>query len=159
MMPEIRLFEPADAAWVAARHGVLYRDNDGFDASFEPLVAGILAEFVASHDPARERGWVAWQDGARVGCIFCVRLSDDVAKLRMFLVEPETRGTGLGRALLDTCIGFATAKGYVQMTLWTHASHEAACKLYARNGFDCVASEPVQSFGQDLVEQTWTKLL
>lgn len=159
MTPRIRPFDPEDAAWIAARHGALYRDHDGFDDSFEPLVAGLLQDFVDGHDPSREAGWVAWQGGARVGCIFCVGVSDDVAKLRMFLVEPQMRGTGLGRALLETCTAFAKAKGYSQMTLWTHESHIAACRLYARNGFECVASSPVRSFGQNLVEQTWTRAL
>jgi GNAT superfamily N-acetyltransferase len=156
---EIKEFEPGDAAWIAARHGALYGAHDGFDASFEPLVARILTEFVASHDATRERGWVAWQGDARVGCIFCVALSDETAKLRLFLVEPATRGTGLGRRLLDTCMRFATDTGYNEMTLWTHESHKAACTLYARTGFRCVASTQVHSFGQDLVEQTWTRLL
>ncbi len=155
----IKEFEPSDARWIAARHGALYAEHDKFNESFEPLVAGIVQDFVTDHDLARERGWVAWQAGRRVGCIFCVRLKDDIAKLRLFLVEPDMRGTGLGRALLSRCMEFATQAGYREMTLWTHESHEAACRLYAKNGFRCVASEPVHSFGQDLVEQTWTRLL
>jgi hypothetical protein len=43
------------------------------------------------------------------------------------------------------------------MTLWTHESHRAACALYAKNGFACVRSEPVRSFGVDLVEQAWER--
>lgn len=72
-------------------------------------------------------------------------------------MEPEARGLGLGRRLLDTCLGFAADTGYRRISLWTHESHRAACQLYAEVGFACVESHPVQSFGSDLVEQTWTR--
>ena len=153
---EIREFTAADADWVVARHGVLYAQEAGFDASFEALVAEIVAGFVTSHDPARERGWIAERVGRRVGCIFCVRLDATTAKLRLFLVEPETRGTGLGKRLLDTCLGFAKDCGYARLSLWTHESHRAACALYKARGFACESSHPVHSFGQDLIEQSWT---
>ena len=78
-----------------------------------------------------------------------------VAKLRLFLVEPEARGTGLGQQLLDKCINHARATGHHTLRLWTHESHRAACALYTKNGFDCTQSKPVTSFGVDLVEQTW----
>jgi GNAT superfamily N-acetyltransferase len=93
-----------------------------------------------------------------LGSIFCVQSGEPgIAKLRLFLLEPEARGRGLGQRLLDACLGFAADRGYRRMRLWTHESHRAACALYVKNGFDCVASRPVRSFGQDLVEQTWER--
>jgi GNAT superfamily N-acetyltransferase len=147
-----------DAGWLVMRHGELYAEEAGFDASFEPLVARILADFLEHHHPARERGWIARAGERRLGSIFCVQgPAPDTAKLRLFLLEPEARGIGLGQRLLDACMGFASEAGYARMTLWTHESHAAACRLYARNGFSCTASKPVRSFGQDLVEQEWTR--
>ena len=154
--PTIRSATEADSGWIAARHAELYARDEGFDDTFGPLVAGILADFFAQHDPAWERGWIAETD-RRLGSIFCVRLDDETAKLRLFFVEPEARGLGLGRRLLGTCTGFAKVAGYRRMTLWTHESHRAACRLYAADGFACVESRPVRSFGQDLVQQTWTR--
>lgn len=145
-----------DAGWLIERHGVLYARDEGFDASFEALVAEILAAFIRDHDSATERGWIAEEAGRRLGSIFCVRSGEPgVAKLRLFLLVPEARGRGLGQRLLDECLGFARAAGYRRLKLWTHESHRAACALYARNGFGCTASFPVRSFGVDLVEQTW----
>lgn len=43
-----------------------------------------------------------------------------------------------------------------RLTLWTHKSHEAACALYVKFGFEVVDEKPVNSFGQDLIEPTWT---
>ncbi len=148
----------ADAPWIVERHDHLYARDEGFDESFGRLVARILGDFFDRHDPWCERGWVAETD-RRVGCIFCVRLDAETAKLRLFLLEPEMRGFGLGGRLLDTCMTFARASGYRCLTLWTHESHHDACRLYAATGFCCVASRPVHSFGQDLVEQTWTREL
>jgi GNAT superfamily N-acetyltransferase len=147
-----------DAGWLTMRHGELYAAEEGFDASFEPLVARILADFLDGHDPTRERGWIARAGDRRLGSIFCVAgPGPGLAKLRLFLLEPEARGLGLGQRLLDTCLDFARSAGYARMTLWTHESHRAACALYAKNGFSCVRSEPVHSFGVDLVEQVWER--
>ncbi len=155
----LRPFRADDAAWLARRHGMLYAEHDGFDETFEPLVARILAEFLADHDPARERGWIAQRGAERLGSIFCVKLDEETAKLRLFLLEPTARGQGLGQHLLEVCMAFAREARYSRMTLWTHESHEAACALYARNGFTCIEEKKVHSFGQDLVEQTWTVTL
>ena len=152
----LRPFRADDIDWLVDRHGVLYARDEGFDDSFAPLVRSILEDFVADHDPTRERGWIAEGPQGRLGSIFCVRLDDSTAKLRLFLLEPEVRGLGLGRRLLATCMAFAKGAGYSGVTLWTHESHRAACALYRRTGWTLAASRPVHSFGQDLVEQTWT---
>ena len=151
----LRRLQPGDAGWVIARHAELYALEEGYDASFEVLVAGILAEFLQGHDPEREAGWIAWQDGLRQGSIFCVRQSDEVAKLRLFLLEPRARGRGLGRQMLDHCLDFARARGYRRIVLWTHASHRAACALYQARGFVMQQESPAQAFGQDVIDQTW----
>lgn len=151
----LRRFEATDVAWLVQQHGELYAAEEGFDDTFGPLVAGILADFIANHDPMRERGWVAMQDGQRLGSIFCVAAEGDSAKLRMFLLTPMARGKGLGKRLLQTCMDFARANAYQDMVLWTHESHKAACALYAAFGWELVESKPVRSFGVDLIEQSW----
>jgi GNAT superfamily N-acetyltransferase len=158
----IRLARPGDSYWITERHATLYAQAEGFDATFGPLVASILANFWADHDPARDCGWIAQRDDRRLGSIFCVtedRADPAIAKLRLFLLEPEARGTGLAQAMLDTCLGFARGAGYRHMRLWTHESHRAAGRLYARNGFVLTRSQPVRSFGQNLVEQAWERAL
>jgi GNAT superfamily N-acetyltransferase len=79
------------------------------------------------------------------------------ARLRLFLVEPVARRSGLGTRLLSACLEFARGAGYARMALSTHASHREACALYAKSGFSCTRSEPVRSWGVDLVEQDWVR--
>ncbi|UWQ22675.1 GNAT family N-acetyltransferase [Jannaschia sp. W003] len=151
---EFRDLEPGDAGWVASRHGALYWRDEGYDIRFEALVLGLLARFIETRT-AHERAWIAHRGDERLGCIFCTRPSDESAKLRMFLVEPAMRGTGLADALLDRCMAFARETGARRLTLWTHESHGAAGRLYARRGFRMVDSKPVEAFGQPTVEQSW----
>ncbi len=153
---DLRHLKPGDAAWLVDAHGRLYAEEEGFDDTFGPLVAGIIAEFEAGHDPKTERAFIAVRGKERLGSIFCVQSGDlGVAKLRLFLLVPEARGLGLGKRLLEANLAFARAAGYHKMRLWTHESHRAACALYASHGFTMTASKPVRSFGADLVEQTW----
>jgi GNAT superfamily N-acetyltransferase len=154
--PDVDTFRPPDAGWVVARHAALYAAENGFDDSFGRTVAGILAGFVANHDPQRERGWIAWQDGTRCGSVFCMAEDAATARLRLFLVEPGLRGTGLAPRMLTTCLGFARAAGYQRLVLSTHESHRAACRLYARSGFALDRAEPVRAYGHDLVAQHWS---
>jgi DNA-binding MarR family transcriptional regulator/ribosomal protein S18 acetylase RimI-like enzyme len=156
---QLRALEPGDAGWIVARHAALYAADEGFDATFEALVAEILAAFIRNHDPARERGWIAAHGAQQLGSIFCVQGEDGTAKLRLFFVEKAARGTGLAQQMLETCMAFARDAGYPSMRLWTHESHRAAGRLYARNGFALTDSRATRSFGQDVVEQTWERAL
>lgn len=146
---------PGDMGWVVQSHGSLYAGEYGLDSSFEGLVAEIAARFLASFDASRERCWIAELDGTQVGSVFLVRHSDDVAKLRLLLVDPAGRGQGLGQRLVAECIAFARACGYRKITLWTQSILVAARKIYQQAGFVLVATEPHRSFGQSLIGETW----
>jgi DNA-binding MarR family transcriptional regulator len=155
----LRDHRPGDMGWVVQSHGALYASEYGFDSSFEGLVAEIAAKFLASFDASRERCWIADIDGAQVGSIFLVRHSDDVAKLRLLLVDPAGRGQRLGQRLVAECIGFAKACGYRKITLWTQSILVAARRIYQDAGFVLVATEPHRSFGQSLIGETWEREL
>ena len=101
----LRSPRPGDIGWVVQSHGALYAAEYGFDASFEALVAQVAAKFLASFDGSRERCWIAEIDGAPVGSVFLVRQSDDVAKLRMLLVDIASAcAERPGRALIRATI-------------------------------------------------------
>jgi DNA-binding MarR family transcriptional regulator/GNAT superfamily N-acetyltransferase len=147
--------EPGDYGWVVARHGVLYAREYGWDASFEALVARIVADFAGGYDPARERVWLAEVDGERAGCVFCVHRDDTTAQLRLLLVEPDARGLGIGSRLVGECVEFARSAGYRRMVLWTNDVLDAARRIYQRAGFQLGSEQPHHSYGHDLVGQDW----
>jgi len=146
---------PGDVGWVIERHGALYASEFGYDVTFEGLVAKIAGAFLESHDPSRERCWIAECAGSRVGAVFLVKLDDDTAKLRLLFVEPAARGLGIGARLVGACTAFARDAGYKRITLWTQSHLSAARRLYVNEGYRLVAEEPHRSFGLELVAETW----
>jgi DNA-binding MarR family transcriptional regulator/GNAT superfamily N-acetyltransferase len=152
----LRAPAPGDLGWVVARHGAQYAAEYGWDDTFEGLVARIVGDFAADHDPKREAAWVAEIDGEAVGCVFCVAADETTAQLRLLLVEPTARGRGVGRRLVDQCVRFARRAGYRSIVLWTNDVLVSARRIYEAAGFTLVDEEPHHSFGHDLVGQHWS---
>jgi DNA-binding MarR family transcriptional regulator/GNAT superfamily N-acetyltransferase len=151
----LRPHEPGDMGWVVHRHGTLYAQEYGWDSTFEALVAQIVADFINQYKPARERCWIAEMGGENVGSVFVVQRDEEVAKLRLLLVEPKARGLGLGTRLVEECIRFARRTGYKKLMLWTNSVLTSARHIYQKTGFSLVAEEQHHSFGQSLVGETW----
>jgi GNAT superfamily N-acetyltransferase len=146
---------PGDLGWVVMAHGEMYAQEFGWDTSFEALVAKIVADYAAQHDPEREHAWIAELNGRRAGCVFCVAADEKTAQLRILLVDPSARGHRLGGKLVDTCIAFARNAGYERMKLWTNHPLEAARHIYLARGFALVSEEPHESFGAQLRGQVY----
>ena len=151
----LRSHRPGDIGWVVERHGALYADEYGWDVRFECLVAKIAGAFLEQNDPRTERAFIAERDGERVGSVLLVRGSKRVARLRLLLVEPEARGLGLGKRLVEECVRFARESGYRKVVLWTQRNLLAARAIYRAAGFRKTADERHTSFGAKLVGETW----
>ena len=151
----LRHHEAGDMGWVIHRHGLIYYQEYGWDESFEALVAQICADFINNYDPQKERCWIAEMQGEPVGSVFCVKAGEEVAKLRLLLVDPKARGLGLGTRLVQECIRFARRSGYKKLTLWTNDCLVEARHIYEKHGFKLVEEEPHHSFGRDLIGQNW----
>ncbi|MEU0522819.1 bifunctional helix-turn-helix transcriptional regulator/GNAT family N-acetyltransferase [Streptomyces niveus] len=155
--PVLRDPVPGDLGWIVQRHGAVYAAEYGWDATFEGLVARIVADFATDHDERLERVWMAELDGRPVGSVMCVRDRETpgAARLRLLLVEPEARGHGLGERMVRAVVDFARDAGYREVVLWTNDLLTAARKLYIRAGFTLVGEKPHHSYGADLVGQDW----
>ena len=151
----LRQPEPGDYGWCIERHGVLYAAEYGWDQRFEGLVAELFGAFARSHNPERERCWIAEVGGERVGCVFVVEREREIAQLRCLLVEPKARGRGVGSALVEACIQFARDAGYAKMMLWTNSVLDSARKIYEGAGFTLVEEQEHQDFGPRLIGQNW----
>lgn len=151
----LRQPQPGDMGWIVSRHAVLYAQEYDWGDPFEGLCAQIVADFVNNFDDQRERCWIAEVNGENAGCVMLVKDSDEVARLRLLLVEPSARGLGIGGRLVDECVQFARTAGYRRITLWTHSILLPARHLYQQAGFQLTSSEPRQSWGQDVVSEIW----
>ena len=155
----LRAPQPGDMGWVVQRNGALYAEEFGWDASYEALVARIVADYVDHRDPECEAAWIAEVDGTRAGCVFCVRENASTARLRLLLVEPWARGLGIGARLVEEVLRFARRAGYSDITLWTNDVLVDARRIYQRAGFTLEDESRHHSFGHDLVGQNWSRRL
>lgn len=146
---------PGDMGWIVSRHGALYGDEYGWDERLEALCAEIVAAFVRNFDAKRERCWIAERDGENAGSILLVKDTEEVARLRLLLVEPKARGLGIGARLVEECVRFAREARYKKVTLWTHSVLTAARHIYEQNGFKLIDSSKHNEFGKELTGETW----
>ncbi|WP_112133486.1 GNAT family N-acetyltransferase [Glycomyces dulcitolivorans] len=147
---------PGDLGWTVMAQGAAYAAEQGWSAGYEGLVARIVADFAAGHDPEREALWIAEVDGERAGCIALVAADEPgTARLRILFVDADARGLGLGSRLVAHCLDFARAAGYERVVLWTVSLLHSARRIYEANGFTLVKEEPFRGFGHDLVGQDW----
>jgi DNA-binding MarR family transcriptional regulator/N-acetylglutamate synthase-like GNAT family acetyltransferase len=151
----IRTHQPGDIGWVIHRHGVLYAREYGWGPLFEALVGEVCIRFLKNFDAERERCWIAERAGHPIGSIFLVKRSPRIALLRMLLVEPEARGLGVARRLVEECIAFARQAAYRKLRLWTQAELRVAQHIYRSRGFKLIEEKPHSHFGVEVVGQTW----
>ncbi len=138
-----------DIDHIIARHRILYEKESGFDRSFADYVARSL-------EGKPERIWIAEQGGTFAGCIGIVEADKQTAQLRWFLVEPEARGSGIGKSLMQTLLEYCTEKEYERIFLWTVNTLPAAKAIYERYGFQPAEQKPeTMLWGQKLIEERW----
>jgi DNA-binding MarR family transcriptional regulator/GNAT superfamily N-acetyltransferase len=154
-----RSHRPGDIGYITHRHGVLYAEEYGFDETFEAYVAAGLAKFVEQFEPAKEYLWVVEMEATIVGSVAIVKVDDNIAQLRWFLVEPSVRGRGLGKKLLNEAVGFCKRRGCRKIILWTVAQLHAARHLYANAGFQLAETKNHVIWGQDITEELWELVL
>ena len=147
---------PGDMGRVIALHGELYAREYGFDHRFEGYVAETMAEFGKLYRPGLDRLWLAERDGRLVGSIAIIGREEGLAQLRWFLVNPDTRGSGLGRRLVHEALAFCRAAGYRAVCLWTVSGLDAAAHLYVSAGFQKTETvPPAELWGATLSEERY----
>jgi DNA-binding MarR family transcriptional regulator/GNAT superfamily N-acetyltransferase len=155
----IRSFRPGDMGLIASRQSLLYRTVYGWSEAIEIIEGEVTTAFLRDFKPGREQCWVAEVDGTLAGSIFLTDEGGGLSRLRLLYVEPFARGLGIGHALVETCVAFARAAGYREITLWTHRILETARRIYARHGFTIVDAHVHEAFGKPVESETWALVL
>lgn len=89
---------------------------------------------------------------AMVNLLFTIStaLGERVALLEDMVAAPAARGTGIGSALLNHAIEFASNHGIKRITLLTDHDNHAAQRFYARHGFTASSMMPMRRALADL---------
>jgi peptidyl-dipeptidase Dcp len=147
-----------DLGYITYLHGLLYKSEFGYGIPFEAYVAKSLGEFYEDYDPSKDRVWICEHDGNIVGSLF-LRHDGDAAQLRYFLINPDYRGLGLGKKLMDLYMDYLQASGYSSSYLWTTHELSAAASLYKRHGFALVEEKPSSKFGKQVKMQKYELIM
>lgn len=126
---------PGDLGRLIALHGTAYEGEAGrFGLVFEAFVARTVAEFMIDNG-GRGRVFLAERGGDLVGTSAMVAREGGRGQLRWVLTDPSTRGTGLGRRLVEAAIDHARAEGWREVFLETTGGLDVSKALYDRLGF------------------------
>ena len=145
---------PGDIGYLIYLHGILYAQEHGFDYTFEPYVAGPMAEFVKSRTD-RERLWIVEKDEQIVGSVAIIRSSEKEAQLRWLLLHPNARGHGIGRTLVEGAVQFCRDYGYSSVFLLTISALTAAARLYKSVGFRLTEEKTHKFWGTTVTAQRY----
>lgn len=140
---------------IVYRHGVLYNQEYGYGVGFESYVASGLHEFYQQYDPSKDRVWISEYTGTIIGFLLLMGRPNKTAQLRYFFLEPDFRGMGLGKRLMELYMDFFHSCKYASSYLWTTSELYAAASLYKRFGFTLVEEKPSTTFGKKVIEQRY----
>lgn len=140
----IRPYKIGEEEYVARAHREVYSAEYNWGESFISYAEEIARSFPTREKSEREELWVAEAQGRLLGCVMLCQSSEaDVGQLRLFLVDKDCRGQGVGRALTETLLQRAREVGYKRLILWTASPLTAAIHQYEKLGFK--ATEQVEN--------------
>jgi len=148
-----------DIGYVIYLHGVLYAREYNLDSTFEGYVAAGLGEFAITYDERKDYFAIAEAEGRIVGSIAIVGRPDQTAQLRWFLVDPDARGSGLGRKLLHEALAFCRNHKFRSVFLWTLSELKAAAYLYQDAGFRLTEQKTHEIWGDVRTEERYEIIL
>jgi GNAT superfamily N-acetyltransferase len=137
----VRLATAEDAADVA-RLMIGFRDwwqrSEPGDAAFEAGVRRVLAdpnaEFLLAGDPPAGVCQLRYR--------YAIWTESEDCWLEDIFVEPDARGSGLGRALMEAAFERARARGCARVELDVNEANPTALRLYESLGFEAWSDPP-----------------
>ncbi len=123
-----------DLGRIVSLHGQAYEPLGGYGLRFEAYVGQTIAEFVLQDD-ANGRIWLAERSGILVGCSAIVLRDNSIGQLRWVVVDPNERGDGLGKDLVDRALEYCRQKGCRSVILETTDGLPESERMYEKLGF------------------------
>lgn len=169
MRTETRLAEgyrPGTIGRIAQMHAVYYGREWGFDAIFEAKIARDCAGFIDRYDADTDLLLLALNDEAIAGSII-VDLNDPASRdddggdrgahIRWFIIDDATRGTGMGRQMMQRAVDHIDRFAGGRAWLTTFAGLDAARGLYEKFGFRLVRERQDHTWGDPVHEQLYLR--
>lgn len=151
----IRDFIQEDIDYLISQHQMLYPAEYGLSSDFVNNVNIVIGQFVEHFDPSNECIFIAEVNGRRLGSIAVAKSDDKTAQLRFFLLEPEARGKGIGKKLIENALEFCREKGYAHIFLKTISKLKTARHIYKSKGFQITQVQERPAWGKDVVDERW----
>jgi putative acetyltransferase len=129
----IRQFRPEDKPGVVAVIKSVY-DDFNYILDFNVFDKD-LVDIQSTYEDAGGAFWVLEAGGAVAGCLGVVPRDGDLCELKRLYLGKSHRRRGWGTRLLATARGWAIAKGFRRMVLWSDVLFEPAHGLYVKSGF------------------------
>ena len=111
-----------------------YANSIGVDLEYQGFSAE-LAVLPGLYAPPTGDLLLARLNGEAAGCVALRALDQSTLEMKRLYVRPATRGTGLGKRLVESAISVARRSGYMELRLDTLATMAAAQRLYEAFGF------------------------
>ena len=137
-------------------NGEVFEPEYALSPAFAGDMAVQLAELRRSGWPGEREGlWIAELEGQAVGGVTLRDLGDGLARLGHLALQPEARGSGAGRRLVEGVLEAARDAGYERVELVTFSALTDARELYRRTGFEVTSSEHTVRWGREMDWERW----
>jgi GNAT superfamily N-acetyltransferase len=137
-------------------NGEVFEPEYALSPAFAGDMAVQLAELRRSGWPGEREGlWIAELEGQAVGGVTLRDLGDGLARLGHLALQPEARGSGAGRRLVEGVLEAARDAGYERVELVTFSALTDARELYRRTGFEMTSSEHTVRWGREMDWERW----
>lgn len=144
--PNIRRATPADLPWIGRLGALLVKEHYDFDPqrflAARPETPTVYASFISTQLEDPDKSVLVADDGDVIGYAYAAVEGDDYMALRGpagvlhdVIVDPEHRGRGVGRLLIDATLEFFRSRGVQRVVLSTAERNEAAQRFFASMGF------------------------
>jgi len=135
-----------------------YYPVHGFGDKFIQDVSSELEEFLDRHDTENNQHkngiFYVTQGNEILGTIIIDGgdLMPGIARLRWFIMDARTKGTGMGNQLMEAAMNHVDVMGFKECHLWTIAGLPASRHLYEKHGFILSESKRGTKYGPEKEE-------